>query len=166
VWLGLDGTQAAEPSVSDQTPRVTVDSAVNIDQDWRLWFDDKASWQNDAIYLPEDLRLDQIPVNPPTGGRSVLTGSTGMSVSLPSTVEEHYWGHHFAREAKSTNRADIVNAEGNYLAVSWWHRPFKPPKLGVRWIPYLTSDNPGDDLRPLPDVDAGNILQLACKIGR
>ena len=40
---------------------------VNLDRDWRLWPDSKAGWQNDPLYLPENVKLNSMPVNPPSG---------------------------------------------------------------------------------------------------
>jgi len=110
--------------------RAAVSGSSNLDQGWRLWLDPKAAWQNDAIYLPEDVDLQKMPVNPPTGGWSVLNDSAGIGVSLPATVEEYYFGKAPSRTASSTRPSDIVAVEGNYLGVSWWYRPFTPPALG------------------------------------
>ena len=107
-----------------------VSAATHLDQGWRLWLDSKADWQDDTIYLPEDVDLRRMPVNPPTGGWSVLDGGVGIGVSLPATVEEFYFGKAPARTARSDSPSDIVAAEGNYLGVSWWYRPFTPPALG------------------------------------
>jgi beta-galactosidase len=111
--------------------QAAVLGSSNLDQGWRLWLDPKAAWQDDAIYLPEDVDLRRMPVNPPTGGWSVLNDSAGIGVSLPATVEEYYFGKAPARTASSTSPSDIVAAEGNYLGVSWWYRPFTPPALGA-----------------------------------
>ena len=110
--------------------QAAVSGSSNLDQGWRLWLDPKAAWQDDAIYLPEDVNLQKITVNPPTGGWSVLNDGAGIGVSLPATVEEFYFGKAPARTASSAKPADIVAAEGNYLGVSWWYRPFTPPALG------------------------------------
>jgi beta-galactosidase len=107
-----------------------VSGSSNLDHGWRLWLDPKAAWRDDAIYLPEDVNLQTLPVNPPTGGWSVLNGNAGIDVSLPATVEEYYFGKAPARAAASTRPSDIVGAEGNYLGVSWWYRSFTPPALG------------------------------------
>ena len=107
-----------------------VSGSANLDQGWRLWLDPKAAWQDDAIYLPEDVDLQRMPLNPPTGGWPVLNDSAGIGVSLPATVEEFYFGKAPARTASSTKPSDIVAAEGNYLGVSWWYRPFAPPPMG------------------------------------
>jgi hypothetical protein len=109
--------------------QAAVSGSSNLDQGWRLWLDPKAAWQEDAIYLPEDVDLQKMPVNAPTGGWSMLNESAGIGVSLPATVEEFYFGKAPARTASSTKPADIVAAEGNYLGVSWWYRPFVPPAL-------------------------------------
>ena len=52
--------------------RADVSDASNLDQGWRLWLDPKAAWQDDTLYLPEDVKLANLPVNPPTGGWAVL----------------------------------------------------------------------------------------------
>jgi len=110
--------------------QAAVSGSSNLDQGWRLWLDPKAAWRDDAIYLPEDVNLQTMPVNPPTGGWSVLNDSAGIGVSLPATVEEFYFGKAPARTTSSTRPRDIVAAEGNYFGVSWWYRPFTPPALG------------------------------------
>jgi hypothetical protein len=76
------------------------------DEGWRLWVDEKAEWKQDAIFLPEDVARDAngvvlgagepLPVNAPTGGWSVLNDAAGIAVTLPSTVEQHYWGKYGA----------------------------------------------------------------------
>src|ERR1700683_4872817 len=110
--------------------QAAVPGSSNLDQGWRLWLDPRAAWRDDALYLPEDVGLGEMPVNPPTGGWSVLNDGAGIGVSLPATVEEYYFGKAPARTASSTKPSDIVAAEGNYLGVSWWYRPFTPPALG------------------------------------
>jgi beta-galactosidase len=109
--------------------QAAVSGSSNLDQAWRFWLDPKAAWQDDSIYLPEDVDLQKMPVNPPTGGWSVLNESAGIGVSLPATVEEYYFGKPPARTANSTRPSDIVAADGNYLGVSWWYRSFTPPAL-------------------------------------
>jgi beta-galactosidase len=76
------------------------------DSGWRLWVDDKAAWQEDDIFLPEDISVDAdgvvlakgnpLPVNAPTGGWATLTPATGLEVLLPTTVEQHFWGKYGA----------------------------------------------------------------------
>jgi beta-galactosidase len=121
--------------------QAAVSGSFNLDRGWRLWLDPKAAWQDDAIYLPEDVDLQRMAVNPPTGGWSALNDSAGIGVSLPATVEEFYFGKAPARSANSTRPGDIVAAEGNYLGVSWWYRPFTTPALrpGERLIFYFPA---------------------------
>ena len=109
--------------------RAEVSDAANFDQGWRLWLDPKAAWQDDALYLPEDVNLTNLPVNPPTGGWAVLNNAAGMGVSLPATVEAFYWNKPPARTAAWINPPAIVGVEGYYQGVSWWYRPFTPPAL-------------------------------------
>lgn len=125
--------------------RAEVPGARNLDQGWRLWLDPQAPWRDDALYLPEDVHLASLPVNPPTGGWPVLARNAGMAVSLPATVEEHCFNQGPARVSASTKPADIVGAHGSYHGVSWWYRPFSPLALarGERLILHF----PGGRLR-------------------
>ncbi|MGD0464879.1 MAG: malectin domain-containing carbohydrate-binding protein [Tepidisphaeraceae bacterium] len=110
--------------------RADVSGAINLDDGWRLWLDPTAAWQDDTVYLPEDVNIATLPVHPPTGGWSALNDRAGIGVSLPATVEEYYFGKSPARTAASTRPADIVRAAGIYRGVSWWYRPFTPPAVG------------------------------------
>lgn len=99
---------------------------------WRLWPDREAAWTNDTLYLPSEVKFDQMPVNPPTGGWQVLNDQQGIPVTLPSTVEEHFWGKFGARpyapnEAQKGPKTSFPN--GNYLGVSWWWREIQIPKF-------------------------------------
>ena len=124
------------------------------DDGWRLWIDDKAAWQNDDLFLPEDVswvgghlcgRGQPLPVNAPTGGWEALTHDAGLEVVLPTTVEQHFWGRYGAgsnskprpytpdeyRYAATTPpfapADDNVPQNGAYFGVSWWHRPIDIP---------------------------------------
>ena len=79
------------------------------DEGWHLWLDTAAPWQEDDIFLPEDItwlgegsdrklcaKGHPLPTNAPTGGWSTLTPATAKSVTLPTTVEQHFWGQHGA----------------------------------------------------------------------
>ncbi len=93
------------------------------DSGWRLWPDSAASWENDALFLPDEVDLARLPVNPPTGGWEILTASRGIAVTLPSTVEEHYWGSfgfHPYKDEYYFEREDSQVKNGNYKGVSWW----------------------------------------------
>ncbi|MFL9483898.1 sugar-binding domain-containing protein [Chitinophagaceae bacterium LWZ2-11] len=106
---------------------------------WRLWVDSNAAWKDDDIYLPADVQLNTLPVNVPTGGWQVLDDKQGISVTLPTTVEEHYWGK-FGRRPYTKNEAQrgagTSFGNGNYLGVSWWWRDVEVPafKKGQRVI--------------------------------
>jgi hypothetical protein len=121
--------------------RADVTDATNLDQGWRLWLDPKAAWQDDTLYLPEDVKLTNLPANPPTGGWAVLDDQAGIGVSLPATVEEYYFNRAPARTAGSTSPSAIVAADGYYQGVSWWYRPFTPPALrpGERLVFYFPA---------------------------
>jgi len=117
------------------------------DEGWRLWIDDEAEWQNDDIFLPEDIgwiegklcgKGKPLPVNAPTGGWSALTRDTGLEVMLPTSVEQHFWGKYGSRPytpeeyryAKAPTGApadDDVPQNGAYFGVSWFHRPIDIP---------------------------------------
>jgi beta-galactosidase len=121
--------------------RAEVSDATLIDQGWRLWLDPKAAWQDDVLYLPEEVKLGRLPVNPPTGGWAVLSEHAGMSVSLPATVEQFHFNRAPARTTASSSPAEIVAVEGFYQGVSWWYRPFTPPLLrpGERLVFYFPA---------------------------
>ncbi|MDB5327538.1 MAG: glycoside hydrolase family 2 sugar binding protein [Phycisphaerales bacterium] len=105
---------------------------------WRLWPDREAVWKDDVLFLPSEAN-PKLPVNPPTGGWGVLDETQGIPVTLPSTVEEHFWGQPTTRpyalnEAQRGPKTSFPN--GNYLGVSWWWRTIKPPafKSGQRVV--------------------------------
>jgi hypothetical protein len=106
---------------------------------WRLWPDQEAAWKSDTLYLPSEVKLDQMPVNPPTGGWQALNGQQGIPVTLPSTVEEHYWGKFGTRpytKNEAQRGAGTSFPNGNYLGVSWWWREIQIPdfKPGQRLV--------------------------------
>lgn len=110
---------------------------------WRLWPDAAASWQNDTLYLPSEVNLRTLPVNPPTGGWSALNANAGMPVTLPSTVEEHYWGKFgfrpYTRDVAAIFSGDKTYQNGDYQGVSWWWRTIQAPVLkpGQRLILHI-----------------------------
>jgi beta-galactosidase len=85
---------------------------------WRMWPDTNAAWQNDTLYLPSQVVLSSLPVNPPTGGWAALSSSSGIPVTLPGSVEQYYW---------AAFGGGALN--GNYHGVSWWWRAFTAPTL-------------------------------------
>jgi beta-galactosidase len=128
-----------------QSGTVNKRSSSSIDisgSGWRLWPDRDATWQNDDIYLPADVNLGKIAVNKPTGGWKELNDQQGINVTLPSTVEEHYWGK-FGRRPYTKNEAQrgagTSFGNGSYLGVSWWWRviqvpQFKPGQRVLVWF--------------------------------
>ncbi len=119
------------------------------DEGWRLWVDRSAEWKQDAIFLPEDVTRDAdgvvmgggkpLPVNAPTGGWGVLAGAAqgSIPVTLPGTVEQHFWGK-FGAGADGKPRPylpeeyryapdDPVPQNGAYFGVSWWWRKIEIP---------------------------------------
>jgi beta-galactosidase len=88
-----------------QQGRVVTDISAN---DWKLWLDTAAQWQQDELFLP-GTNIRNIPTNIPTGGWEVLQKGEGKTVHLPATVEEYYWGRN----------GNSFGVAGNYLGVSW-----------------------------------------------
>ena len=78
---------------------------------WKLWLDREAEWQNDELFLPP-IDVSRIPSNPPSCGWENLDLMNGKIVSVPGTVEEHYWGAN----------ANPIGIAGDYRGVSWWSR--------------------------------------------
>ncbi|RJP63190.1 MAG: glycoside hydrolase [Ignavibacteriales bacterium] len=98
---------------------------INLpDNSWRLWCDTSAQWQNDKLHLPGEFVVDNLPVNPPTGGWNVLNEQQGIPVNLPTTVEEHFWGKFgfkpYTEDDYWFGREDTQVKNGNYIGVSWW----------------------------------------------
>ena len=106
---------------------------------WKLWRDKDAQWKNEphvylrhdasglfkqdddpAIYNPDTpgtLTIEQLPVNPPTGGWDTLDKQCEAEVSVPGTVDEYLWG----------KDGDPIDNNGKYFGVSWWWREFSVP---------------------------------------
>ncbi len=117
------------------------------DEGWRLWVDEKAEWKQDAIFLPEDVTQGSdgavtgggkpLPVNAPTGGWGALGNAAGIAVTLPSTVEQHFWGKYGAGDDGKPRSYtpdeyryaadDPAPQNGAYFGVSWWWREIEIP---------------------------------------
>ncbi len=134
----------AETPASVLQPAWPENGTLIPDEGWHLWVDEHAEWKNDTLYLPEDVRpggpgdLAKLPVNPPTGGWGVLSPKQpdSLPITLPSTVEQHLWGH-FQRQPGQRPYTpdeyryaadDPIPQNGAYLGVSWWYRPIDIPK--------------------------------------
>ncbi|MFC2113245.1 glycoside hydrolase family 2 protein [Bacteroidota bacterium] len=81
---------------------------------WRLWRDHAALWYNDKAFLPP-VDVGSLPVNPPTCGWEKLQDVYDKIVTVPGTVEEHYWGE---------IGGALPDTGGNYVGVSWWSTTF------------------------------------------
>jgi beta-galactosidase len=111
------------------------------DDGWRLWLDEQAQWKDDTIFLPEDVSQNTegvvlgagtpLQANPPTGGWQVLTYDSGKQVTLPTTVEQHFWGPRGTRPYTPDEYRyaadDPIPQNGAYFGVSWWHRTIDIP---------------------------------------
>jgi beta-galactosidase len=117
------------------------------DAGWRLWVDERAAWKQDAIYLPEDVAQGvdgvvmgggkALPVNAPTGGWNMLGNAAGIGVTLPGTVEQHFWGKYGAGDDGKPRSYtpdeyryaadDPAPQNGAYFGVSWWWREIEIP---------------------------------------
>ena len=101
------------------------------DTGWRLLPDTAAAWQNDRIYLPEEVDLQKLPVNPPTGGWAVLNNAAGIEVKLPATLEQYFWrkfGWRRYHDEYYFENEDAQVKNGGYRGVSWWWREIEVPK--------------------------------------
>lgn len=100
---------------------------------WKLWLDHSALWWDDDIYLPP-ADISKLPVNPPTCGWDGLSATERLTVAVPGTVEEHYWGD---------IGGIIPDTGGDYIGVSWWSTTFRldPALEGKRITLYFESVN-------------------------
>jgi len=129
--LGQQASDAAHPDL-DLFP---ANGTALPDDGWNLWIDQHAQWQDDAIYLPDDVDLKKLPVNPPTGGWTALYQKSGgdnfATVTLPTTVEQHFWGKFGSRpytpEEYRYAADDPIPQNGAYQGVSWWWREIEIP---------------------------------------
>ncbi|MEO6817184.1 MAG: sugar-binding domain-containing protein, partial [Edaphobacter sp.] len=123
--------EIAKPQTEVQTTAYPENGTLIPDEGWRLWIDEHAEWKDDAIFLPEDVRLDQLPVNAPTGGWGGLTPAAGKEVVLPTSVEQHFWGkfgeRSYTPEEYRYAADDPIPQNGAYFGVSWWYREIDIP---------------------------------------
>ncbi|HEX4084478.1 MAG TPA: malectin domain-containing carbohydrate-binding protein [Chthoniobacteraceae bacterium] len=128
--LALAGVSLSLHAQTDALPTGTGPAqATMLDDQWRLWLDTGAAWKDDTVYLPGDIDLAKLPVNAPTGGWDALAPTAGIPVTLPGTVEEHYWGKPPLPTANPKKPEDVVRLGSPYIGVSWWYRAFTPPAL-------------------------------------
>jgi hypothetical protein len=133
ILLSSVSLSADHASVSNS---FTDNGTLIPDDGWHLWIDKTAPWEDDEIYLPDDVRLDKLPVHPPSGGWESLNAAQSTSdyaaVTLPTTVEEHFWGRYGTRSYTPDEYRyasdDAVPQNGAYVGVSWWWRGIDIPR--------------------------------------
>ncbi len=112
-----------------------LDGAILPDDGWNLLIDEHAQWETDEIYLPDNVDLAKLPVNPPTGGWSALDANLGRAnaaiVTLPCTVEQIFWKRFGSRPYTPDEYRyaadDPIPQNGAYRGVSWWWRDIQIP---------------------------------------
>jgi len=102
-------------------------------ENWKLWLDRAAVWYNDEVYMPP-VDIFKIPVNQPTCGWDKLDTMYDKIVTVPGTVEEHFWG---------AIGGSVPDVGGDYVGVSWWSTAFKldPDLQGKRITIHFESVN-------------------------
>ena len=143
----LRGTPAlSQPNAKAAAHEWPENGTLIPDEGWTLWVDQQAEWKNDRIFLPEDVRpggpgdIATLPVHAPTGGWEVLergAAAGAIAVTLPGTVEQHFWGKFGAGEDGKPRSYtpeeyryaadDPVPQNGAYFGVSWWYRKITIP---------------------------------------
>ncbi len=54
---------------------------------WSVWLDSSALWKDDQLFLPGEVKLDEMPVNAPSNGWENLYRNNTVTCSLPATAE-------------------------------------------------------------------------------
>ncbi|WP_071134065.1 glycoside hydrolase family 2 [Millionella massiliensis] len=80
-------------------------------KDWKVWLDQNAPWQEDTLYLPQEMNLERLPIHAPTCGWDSLYTRKGKACAVPTTVEQQF----------GTAR------DWTYHGVSWFWREFHLP---------------------------------------
>ena len=118
------------PAAGHEATTHEAGTVTIADTGWRMWPDQDAKWKDDAIYLPEDVQMASLPVNPPSGGWEALSATQGIPVTLPCTVEQYFWGLQGLRPYHDEYRFEASDDEvknGAYDGVSWWWRELSIP---------------------------------------
>jgi hypothetical protein len=123
---GVGAAVALAPAVASANDLLPVG-----DEGWRLWIDQAAPWKDDVLHLPSAVDLKTLPINPPTGGWASLGSADGLTVDLPTTVEQHLWGKFGERPYGADEyryaEDDDVPRYGAYKGVSWWSKAIDIP---------------------------------------
>jgi hypothetical protein len=128
--LSDNASAAKEVTGVQQTTPFGKNGIMVPDEGWRMWPDTKAAWQNDEIFLPDDVQLRNLPTNPPTSGWEVITDRLGTELTLPATVEQFHWGLTGFRPYRDEYKFETTDEEvknGAYYGVSWWWREIEIP---------------------------------------
>jgi beta-galactosidase len=128
--LPTAGPTVNEASGVQRTPPFAKNGIMVPDEGWRMWPDTSATWEKDEIFLPEDVELQKLPTNPPTGGWDVLNNQLGTELTLPATVEQFHWGLTGFRPYHDEYKFETTDDEvknGAYYGVSWWWREIEMP---------------------------------------
>src|SRR3954463_7197979 len=88
IWMMVTLLLTTLQGITQQKGRQEKDLSQN---NWKLWLDTAATWENDSLYTPP-VDISKLPVNEPTGGWTVLQNAPGRTFHFPATVEEYYWG--------------------------------------------------------------------------
>ena len=83
---------------------------------WNIWLDYDAEWENDALYLPP-VDITALPVNEPTLGWDGLYAAERKATTIPATVEQYFWGQN----------GNDFGVAGNYVGVSWFSTEIDVP---------------------------------------
>jgi beta-galactosidase len=78
---------------------------------WHCWLDEKAKWENDSLWLPDEVNLAKLPVNKPSNGWDAFWNQSAKSCNIPASVEELFG----------------TSNEWTYHGVSWFYREFYLP---------------------------------------
>jgi beta-galactosidase/beta-glucuronidase len=101
------------------------------DTGWNVWLDKEAKWKDEPVYFPGEAPLSAIASRPPTPGWGALSKNGEAVVTLPTTVEQHFWGTDGLRPYKNEyfyEDRDKAPRNGNYLGVSWWWHNIEVPR--------------------------------------
>lgn len=78
----------AQSNVKNTIKEISPRQTVSLDgAGWNVWLDEKASWENDSIYAPNEFKLANLPSNEPSCGWNKLN-TQGKSCEVPVCIEQ------------------------------------------------------------------------------
>jgi beta-galactosidase len=110
LWAGIIALAFFAAVTTGAEKRIEIDLSG---PGWHLWRDETAAWKTDPLFFPVP-SLEELPVNPPTGGWTTLESAPAVKASVPGTVEEYL--------------QKIPGPEGDLTGVSWWFRTVMIPR--------------------------------------